>query len=437
MSTGREHCQAIFEAAVAAVQPGHLIAGAIQLQENTLCICGHQIQLSQHTKIIVIGAGKASAAMAKAVEAALDKRISTGLVTTKYHHSLPLQHIDIIEAAHPVPDKESVSAVKRTIELLEDTGSDDIIICLLSGGASSLWTDLPGGISLTDLQQTFKLLLQSGASIHEMNTVRKHLSAIKGGQLPHHAKFAHWFTLIISDVPGDDLSVIASGPTVADETRFADAKKVLDNYSLWEQLPASVAGYLQAGLNGEIAETAKPADASLQQVRNCIIGSNERALSAAAKKATELGYHPLVIDPLLQGDASKAAKKLWDQYKSYSGTKPVCMLTGGETTVQVKAGGKGGRNQHMVLEMLQQMINDKTNDIYFLAAGTDGTDGPTDAAGAFADKDVVDLVKKKDLDSKAYLANNDSYSFFEQTGALLKTGATQTNVMDITVCIIQ
>lgn len=436
MSTGREHCQAIFEAGVAAVQPGHLIAGAIQFQENDLSICGQKIHLTAHTKIFVIGAGKASAAMAQAAEAAFDKRITAGLITTKYAHSLPLRYIEITEAAHPVPDAESVSAVKRTLELLQDAGSSDIIICLLSGGASSLWTDLPGDISLTDLQQTFQLLLQSGASIHEMNTVRKHLSAIKGGQLPGHTSFAQWFTLIISDVPGDGLSVIASGPTVADETNFADAKDISDKYSLWQQLPGSIKNYLQKGLDGELTETVKPGDASLQQVYNFIIGSNEQALSAAKAKAAGLGYHPLIIDPLLEGDVNSVAKKLWKEYKNYSGTKPVCMLTGGETTVQVKAGGKGGRNQHMALKMLQQMINDHANNIYFLAAGTDGTDGPTDAAGAFADPAVIDAAQNQNLDTNAYLASNDSYSFFEQTGALLKTGATQTNVMDITVCII-
>jgi glycerate 2-kinase len=436
MPEAREDARLIFEAGVAAVQPATLIPSHIRLQDDTLCAGQLSIPLTETTKIIVVGAGKASAAMALAVEEIAGKKITAGLITTKYDHSLSLRYMEVIEAAHPVPDEKSVDAAGRTIALLDDAGENDIVICLLSGGASSLWTDLPGNITLDDLKTTFQLLLDSGATINEMNTVRKHLSVLKGGQFIRYAPAATWITLVISDVPGDDLSVIASGPTCADSSSFTDAGNVLNSYGLRAKIPASVQEYIQKGTDGKINETIKTGDPLLEKVHTFLIGNNSIALDAAQQKATQLGYHNLIIDPLIQGDVKDWAKKLWAYYTGYTGTKPACLLTGGETTIAVNGKGKGGRNQHMALEIVKAMMDEGTEYISFLAAGTDGTDGPTDAAGAFADAATVQAANDNSLPISDYLNNNDSYTFFEKTGSLLITGSTQTNVMDITVCII-
>jgi glycerate 2-kinase len=429
----RIHAEAIFRAAVAAVQPAALLPQYLQLNGHVLQIGNQTIPLA-NTNLYVIGAGKASAAMAQTVESILGDHIKAGIVTTKYEHALPLEKINCIEAAHPVPDENSVEAVEQTINLLKQTKPNDVIICLLSGGASSLWADVPDGLSLQELQQTFQLLLRSGASIDEMNCVRRHLSEIKGGQLLRYAPQANWFTLIISDVPGDQLQDIASGPTSADITTFADAMNVINKYKLQQQLPASVLHYLQNGIKGEHADSTKPGDQLLKQVSNIIIGSNKTAIAAAKQKAGQLSYNVVVQEELLTGETAEAASHIIQKATEHHANKPGCILFGGETTVTVTGNGKGGRNQQLALCALQHLPTDMN--ITLLSAGTDGTDGPTDAAGAFADHDLLKAANEQQLSISDAINQNDAYHFFEKVNGLLKTGATQTNVMDIIIVLI-
>ncbi|NCU04018.1 MAG: DUF4147 domain-containing protein [Chitinophagaceae bacterium] len=372
--------------------------------------------------------------MAQTTESLLGHFIKDGIVTTKYDHALPLKKISCIEAAHPVPDENSVDAVEQTISLLQQTKPGDVIICLVSGGASSLWADTPDDLTLKQLQQTFQLLLRSGASIDEVNCVRRHLSKIKGGQLLRYAPHAHWFTLIISDVPGDNIQDIASGPTSADVTTFADALNVINNYKLQQQLPTSVLQYLQKGMHGEHVDTIKPGNPILKRIKNKIIGSNKTALAAAKQKAEELGYTTIVHEALLTGEAANAATFILEKVSSYTSNKPACFLFGGETTVTITGNGKGGRNQHLALCALQQ-LQTQQQPITLLAAGTDGTDGPTDAAGAFADELLLAAVNEQQLSVADAVTANDAYPFFEKVNGLLKTGATQTNVMDIVIVL--
>jgi hydroxypyruvate reductase len=437
----REDAILIFNASVASVHPAQLMPAYLFIQDKHLHVFDQEFLLNELPNIYVIGAGKASAAMAKSVEDILGDLITAGIVVTKYEHALPLSKIVCMEAAHPVPDEQGLAATSATIHLLQQAKENDIIICLISGGASALWIDVPAGASLADVQQSFELLLRSGAKIEELNTIRKHLSRIKGGQLLQHAPKARWFSFIISDVPGDDLSVIASGPIVPDSTVFEDVRRILEKYHLLNKMPATILQHIQKGLDGNISETAKPGDPVFKQVTNNVIGSNAIALNAAAAKAKELGYHIASFNSSLSGDAANVGRELVCNARKYSGIKPACFLLGGETTVTVTGNGKGGRNQHMALSALLEMETNTeqefSNTISFLSAGTDGTDGPTDAAGAIADDQVLLIIDEKKLDAQKYLDDNDAYHFFEQTGGLFTTGATQTNVMDLIVMIVE
>jgi len=436
---GKQNAISIFNAGVDAVHPSKLIAPHVFWNHKALTLGDEEIILDNQQKIFVIGAGKAAAAMAKAVENILGDHIFKGLITTKYDHDVSLQKIKCLEAAHPVPDQNSFTAVEQTLALLKEAKENDIIICLLSGGASALWADTPDEISSSDLMVVFDLLLKCGAPIQEVNTIRKHLSKIKGGQLLKFAPSAKWFSLIISDVPDNDLSVIASGPTTADDSRFQDALYVLKKYQLEEKVPPRVWEYLQRGEKGLFEETIKKNNPLLNNITNIIIGTNEIALKAAGAKALSLGYQPIYFNAL-NGDASAMARTLIRFSKSYNTALPTCIITGGETTVQVTGNGVGGRNQQMALSALIEMKNRQDNEtaaLTFLAAGTDGTDGPTDSAGAIADIEVIAMSVRKNLDPVLYHTNCDAYTFFKQTGGLLKTGATQTNVMDIAIVLIE
>lgn len=439
--TTKENVLKIFKAAVAAVHPAKLVPAHLFIENNMLHIFDHRFLINELQNIYVIGAGKAIAAMAKTVEEILGGLVTAGIVVTKSGHSLPLRKIQCIEAAHPVPDENGVAATVKVVQLLQRAERNDIIICLISGGASSLWIDIPDGASLNEVQETFQLLLKCGATIDEVNTIRKHLSAIKGGQLLRYAPQANWFSFIISDVPGNALPVIASGPTVPDNTTFEESKKILEKYNLLSQLPASVLLHINNGIEGKIKETSKVTDPVFKQVHNRIIGSNAIALEAAAEEARQLGYHIAFIEDSLKGDAATVGRELIRNLKKYKGAKPACFLLGGETTVTVTGKGKGGRNQQMVLSALLEMDpgldEENFNQVTFLSAGTDGTDGPTDAAGAIADRQTLSMAHKQNLDAQKYLEDNDAFHFFEQVGGLLKSGPTQTNVMDMVVVVIE
>ncbi len=432
----RSNALKIFNAAIEVVQPLQLLPVHVTLTDETLSICEQTLFLSEIKKIYVVGAGKASAGMAVEMERILGNLITEGLVVTKYQHSQPTNFIKVMEAAHPVPDEKSVEGAELTKTLLGKTQKGDVVICLLSGGASSLWCDVPVGLTLAEIQSVFDILLKSGADINEMNTVRKHLSSFKGGQLIEYCGEVKVFSLIISDVPNDDLSVIASGPTVPDSSTFGDVVRILLKYDLFSKIPKNVLQYICDGLTGTIPETPKPGNNLFQNTFNSIIGSNSVALKAAAQKAKELGYNVMVNEDLLAGLADEVAVKIISELSVLNEKRPFCFLQGGETTVVVKGNGIGGRNQHLALTALSEMVeNSSEENTVLLCGGTDGTDGPTDAAGAIVDKCVLAKTKELELNPKEFLSNNDAYHFFEQTNGLLITGPTGTNVMDILLAI--
>ena len=430
----------IFTAGVRAVQPRYLLPRHMRWQHQQLQLGEQLFKQPDINKVFVIGAGKASAAMARETEIILGSRIDAGIIVTKYEHAFPLKTIQCIEAGHPVPDDNSVQAGREMLRLLKSANEKDVVIALISGGASALLVDCPPGILLSELQVVFNKLLQCGATIEEMNTVRKHLSAgIKGGQLLRSAFPATVVSFILSDVIGDPLDSIASGPTVADRSTFGDAWEILRQYQLVDKLPVSIIRWLQLGLNKQVAETPKPDDPIFTKSFNYLIGTNRVALEAAAAMARELHYTPIIVTDSLKGEARDKAKELVAQVQQYKGPRPACLLLGGETTVTIRNPGKGGRNQEFALAAmmaLQQAFPDSNQMPVLLSAGTDGTDGPTDAAGAVVDKGVLQLAAQRALLPEKYLEQNDSWNFFHQTGGHVITGPTQTNVMDIIVVLI-
>lgn len=432
------HAKAIFQASVRAVLPTTLISGHVRLEGSMLTVGGQQFNLDTPRKLVVIGAGKASALMAAELEKILGDQITRGFIVTKYEHGLPLKKIVCHEAAHPVPDENSLNGSRDLLHCLEGLSEHDIVFCLISGGASVLLTDLPPEASLKDLQQLSQEFLSCGATIREINVVRKHLSLIKGGQLLRYIKPATCISLILSDVIGDPLDIIASGPTAPDPSTFADAWGVIRKYGLESKISGSIKGWLQTGLAGMFRDTPKPGSHLFDNVFNYVIGSNAVALNAAADAAKELGYTTEIITDRLSGEAKVKATEFVQICLQYKGPKPACLLMGGETTVTVKGKGLGGRNQEFVLAALAAMkeVADVRSLPVILSAGTDGTDGPTDATGAYVDAEVLQKSIELKLDPDKFLAENDSYHFFQQTGSLIITGPTQTNVMDVVVGLI-
>lgn len=434
----RANAIAIFNAGVESVKPHHFIPRFIQSDANSLKIGDWDFCKSDFNNLYVAAVGKASAAMALETEKIFGNLITEGLVVTKYHHALPLRHCNTIEAGHPVPDHNSLIGGTAIVELFEKATANDLIILLISGGASALIADTPPGSSLEDLQQTAQLLLDSGAAIDEMNTIRKHLSRIKGGQLMTFTQ-ATVVALVLSDVPGDDLSVIASGLTVPDPGTFQDAWNIIEKFGLNEKLPPAISNRLTAGINKLVPDTPKPGSPAFLKVHNFLVASNQTALEAASQKATELGYTTRILSPMLTGEAEQQADFFVRCIAEETANAPVCVLWGGETTVTIRGNGKGGRNQHFALAALCELQKTewaKHRKVTLLAGGTDGTDGPTDAAGALVDFRLWERPDAGFSNPEMYLYNNDAYHFFEKTGCLVKTGPTQTNVMDIVVGLI-
>jgi hydroxypyruvate reductase/glycerate 2-kinase len=387
----------------------------------------------------VIGAGKASASMAKEVENILGNRITSGHIVVKYGHGCELKYIDVSEAGHPVPDENGYRATQKILEIADQAMANDLIICLISGGGSALLADFPEGSSINDLIVTNQLLLKSGADIKEINTIRKHLSKVKGGQLARVASPAKVISLILSDVIGDSPDTIASGPTVPDTTTFEDASVILVKFNLIEEMPEFFVKHLEKGTRGMIPETPKPVDLVFNNTENIIIGSNTIALEACRKKAIGLGLNSFIITSQLEGNTVEVAESLVKTavtfQKDDSIKKPCCLLFGGETTIKVSGKGTGGRNQHLTL-VAALLLKDKTG-ITLLSAGTDGNDGPASAAGAVVDTQTFEDASLKKIDIEKYLQNFDSFHFFEKAGGHIITGPTMTNVMDIIVVIIQ
>lgn len=433
----RESLKKIFVAGLKAVAPDEALKRHLSLNGTTLVIDGQNFDLSQG-KIRVAGAGKGVAPMAQALESILGDLIQEGVVVTKYGHTLPLKNFRQREAAHPVPDDAGKNGADEILELASRNKPEDIFIVLITGGASALLPAPVEGITLEDLKHTTALLLASGAEIGEINAIRKHLSRISGGRLAQAANGATTISIIVSDVIGDELSVIASGPTVGDISTFNDCLKIIDKYQLADKLPVSVEKYLENGALGLFPETPKPKDRIFAKNFISLTATNAQALDAAAHEAEKLGFKTKSIAKPLQGEAVIAAKQLVKealeiQKKLKLDDKPVCLLAGGETTVTIKGTGKGGRNQEMALACAIELAN--SSEICALFAGTDGTDGPTDAAGGFAFPDSVEKmggVKK----AVQYLENNDSNLALKQADDLLITGPTRTNVMDLAILLI-
>jgi hydroxypyruvate reductase len=424
----RRHALSIFQAAVQAADPRRTVKAALQ-----------SIDVSRYRRIFVVGAGKASAAMAQAAEQVLGRRIHGGWINTKDGHLAPLKRITLHEASHPVPDARGVEGARRIAEIAQQAEEGDLVLCLISGGASALLPLPVEPVTLEEKQATTRLLLACGATIHEINAVRKHLSAIKGGRLARLAQPAHVVALLLSDVVGDPLDVIGSGPAAPDTSTFATAWAVIEKYDLQRKIPASARRLLEAGLAGRIEETPKPGDPCFLHTRNVIVGSNRLAVDAAARKARELGYRPLVLSTMIEGETRDIAGMHAAIAREIVATgrpvrPPAAVISGGETTVTLRGKGLGGRNQEFALAAAIAL--EGVPGVLAFSAGTDGTDGPTDAAGAMADGMTLSRAAPLGLDARRALADNDSYHFFQPLGDLVMTGPTGTNVMDVRLMLV-
>jgi hydroxypyruvate reductase len=435
----RHDLHTIFQAALRAVDPGEAIRAQVRREGDQLYVVDRRYDLNQYDALWVIGVGKAGAAMAIAVEALLGDHVRGGHVIVKYGHGGPVTHVTVHEAGHPIPDEAGVQATHTLIDFVSGRGPRELLICLISGGGSALSPAPVEGITLAEKQEVTRLLLACGATIHEINALRKHISRIKGGQLARLAYPATLITLVLSDVVGDALDVIASGPTVPDTSTFADCLEVLRKYQLLEQVPTTIRLHLQAGVAGAVPETPKPGDAIFASAQTVIIARNLQALEAASREATALGYQPLILSSAIEGETREVAKVHAAIAREVltSGhpiTAPACILSGGETTVILRGQGTGGRNQEFALALA--LAIDNMPGIAALSGGTDGTDGPTDAAGAVADWTTCSRAEQLGLHPRQALENNDAYPFFEHLGDLLITGPTHTNVMDVRVMLI-
>ena len=434
----RNTLEEIFTAGLKAVDPEEAIKRHVRLIQNRLQVGECSYPLDSFQRIIVTGFGKGTAPMAKALEDILGGRLTEGWITVKYGHGVPLKKVRIMEAGHPVPDEQGLQATQFILDHLRKCTEKDLILCAFSGGGSALSPAPRAPLELGEKQTTTQLLLECGATIFELNSIRKHLSACKGGQLAQMAYPATVVSLFLSDVVGDPLDVIASGPTVPDPSTFSDCIGIVERYGLSERLPPRVFKLLRDGASGLIEETPKSGDPLFEKVQNLVIGSNRTALFAASHKAKQLGYNTLILSSFMQGEAMDVAEVFAAIGKEIATSgnpisPPACILAGGETTVTIRGKGKGGRNQELALAAA--LAIEGWPQIGILSAGTDGSDGPTDAAGALIDGNTCQEALKRGINTEEYLRNNDSYNFFKALGDLFITGPTRTNVMDV-ICLL-
>ncbi len=426
----RKQAFAIFKAALKAAGPAEAVMRHLSLRNGILRAGKQHYSLSGINNIYVVGAGKASAAMAVAVESILGKRITQGFLNIKYGHAAELRYIHLNECGHPVPDESGVQGAQEIGRIAAKAGKNDLLICLISGGASALLPFPAQPITLAEKQQATELLLRSGANINEINAVRKHISSIKGGRLAALAQPARVLSLILSDVIGDDPGVIGSGPTAPDSSTFADAKQILKKYKLLNRVHSSIRHRIEEGVKGGIPDTPK----EIANTQNLITGSNQLALDAAAVEARKQGFRPMILSSYIEGETREIAhmhaaiaREIMLHGRPLKA--PACVISGGETTVTIQGEGKGGRNQEFALAAAIDIAD--LPGVCILSGGTDGTDGPTDAAGAICDSTTISRALSRGMDAKNFLDRNDSYHFFEPLGDLIKTGPTGTNVMDI------
>ncbi len=376
--------------------------------------------------------------MALAVEHSLGTYISNGIVVSNHDSPPAYKKLKYIKSSHPIPDEKSMKAAKKAVELLENSTKDDLVIFLISGGGSSMLALPAEGLSLHEKRNVTEMLLKSGVDTYGLNTIRKHISQIKGGGLLKKALPSQVATLILSDVVGDKLDGIASGPTVPDETTFKECWKVIEALRLEHRIPPQVVLHLERGAMGEIADTLKAKDIDQQKVQTVIVGSNLKSLVSAKKQAKKLGYNSLLLSSQMNGEAREVAKAISAiafEIEKYDLPikKPACLIFGGETTVTVEGSGKGGRNTETALSFSMEILG---HNIIGLFCGTDGIDGPTDAAGAICDGNTRARARKMDISAREHITNNDSYHFFDHLGDLIITGSTGTNVMDLGIVLI-
>ncbi|MGQ9826753.1 MAG: glycerate kinase type-2 family protein [Roseiflexus sp.] len=435
----------ILAAAIAAVEPGAAVRRFLRREGDTLVAGDVAYDLRAFDRVWITGAGKAGAPMAVAAAEIIGEHLTGGVIVVKEGH-LTKEHIaalqprvEILEAGHPLPDERGVAAGERIAALLTQTSERDLVLALISGGGSALLTRPAPEIGLDDLQQLTEVLLACGASIGEINTLRRHLDTLKGGGLARLAAPATVLTLILSDVVGDPLDVIASGPTVADPTTFADALHILERYNVLNQTPVAILKRLQSGVRGEIAETPKPGDAVTGRVCNLIIGSNRLAAEAALAAAHREGFNALILTTFLQGEARVVGRVLAAIAREIARNnrpigRPACIIAGGETTVTLRGDGRGGRNQELALAAVTDLAD--APGALLVALATDGGDGPTDAAGAVVSTTTLQRAASLGLAAAAALARNDSYPFFDALGDLLRPGPTHTNVNDLALVVV-
>jgi hydroxypyruvate reductase len=442
--------QRILAAALSAVEPARAVQQHMHRDGPRLMLGTQPYDLRDYARVFVVGAGKAGVPMARAATEVLGSYLSGGIVTTRATGdetviSRTNSGLTLLAARHPLPDERGVQATRRIIDLLEQAGEHDLVLVLLSGGGSALLTSPAPGLTLDDLQHLTELLLASGASINEINSLRKHLDTVKGGGLARYAAPATLATLVLSDVVGNPLDVIASGPTVPDPSTFADAHAVLERYSLHERVPAAVVERLRAGMRGDMPDTPTADDPLFARTQHILVGSNQQAATAALHAARSEGCHTLLLTTRAQGEARVVGHLLAAIAREVATgggaggaanpplRRPACLILGGETTVTLRGDGHGGRNQELALAAIEEMAGLEQTALVTLA--TDGNDGPTDAAGAVVTGETLARAQALGLDPAAALANNDAYPFFDALGDLLRPGPTHTNVNDLALIV--
>jgi glycerate 2-kinase len=430
----RRDATAILQAALASVEPYVATRRALRLHKGHLTVAGRAYRLRPGARVIAIGAGKAGAPMAQAVEDVLGDRLAGGTIVVKTGYTAPLRRIALREAGHPVPDAAGAAGARELLSAAAGLRSSDLVLCLISGGGSALLPAPQPGVTLDDLVRTTSLLLHSGATIEEINTVRKHLSRVAGGRLAAAAAPARVVTLVVSDIVGNPLEAIASGPTVADPTTYADALRILDARGLAERVPAAALDALRRGAAGALPETPKPGDPVFRRGHVTVVADNGTAARAAARKARRLGYHTLLLSTYMEGEAREVGRVLAGVARQLAGSgepvrRPACIVAGGETTVTVTGTGRGGRNQEVALGAALGLRG--VPGALVASFASDGTDGPTDAAGAVADGTTLARAEALGLLAAQHLRDNDAYPFFDALGDLIRTGPTNTNVTDL------
>lgn len=435
----RRTLEAIFAAAVRAADPERAVRAQVVLKGGRLGIAGRTYDLTDLDRVVVAGAGKGAAPMARALEDILGPRLDSGLVVVPHGGGLNLETVRVMEAGHPVPDQDGVRAAEALLDLLQSCTERDMVIFVLTGGASALLTLPAPPLTLEDLRQATRVLLGSGADIHRVNALRKHVSRLSGGHLAQAAEPAAVEVLVISDVVGDSLESIASGPLYPDPSTFAQCMEVVKDFGLSGRLPKAVLDVLIKGAQGFAPETPKAGDPTFKRIHHTLAATNRMALEAAKTKAEELGYHAVILDSAFTGEAREVATRFGalttDILRQLKPTPaPACVLTGGETTVTLNGNGQGGRCQEMALAAAKDL--EDLHHAALLCAGTDGRDGPTDAAGAFVFGDTLARARKAGMDAPRFLSRNDSYTFFKNINDLFITGPTRTNVMDLAILLI-